>query len=501
MEFMSFKATRLAIVTLLLSLFICLSNAQNNNELAEGSLKDIRVLNGVPTITSLRTRTRTIRPSASGIRTQTKLRTPTFRRTNTRTSLGTFAKTLLRTQTRASPSRKTTKTYTAKPRSPSAKPLTRTAKRPSTPTSRPASLGCMGSGEGGVLHVGGNELRIVGSSLRNRTICNATALVATYSFVAPNTAVYAFSNQQYYPLYPDNWFWNGGEYDVSDSIVIQDLMTCSILAQGCSARSIGVSLVRNQRIILALKTGEIGADPKYLISITEYPPPGCAPAPSLGTTELVLGTNTLSPSCSPPYDVNFKMCQVSVLRPISQYFTAPTNGSYIFEILTAMPSALSVRNGCSVLGCSAVQSVKARPIVVTHLNAGQRVTVLAGVLTEHLFCLESFSLNIAKAVRECRVDSDCPPKVNGIPALGYKCITGGCYPTECRSDNDCPNECMGNAQVCDNYKCIAEFSYWDAVSTQLREAYAHCRNCMNDFGICRAQAYCCPFEWCPCGGV
>mmetsp|Transcript_18853 Transcript_18853/g.30940 ORF Transcript_18853/g.30940 Transcript_18853/m.30940 type:complete len:445 (+) Transcript_18853:168-1502(+) len=413
--------------------------------------------------------TPTIRRTSTALRSKTF----TFRRTSTRT------RTVLRTFTRT---RTVLRTFTR----------TRTI-RPPTP-----KAGCAARL---ALRVGTNDVQIVASDLKTETLCNVTSPVARLSFIAPNDATYVLTSYyvqgEYLSWGYDAFAFFG--YTVSNAHVLQNASTCSTIRSSCTGRGVftsgaqyqgvSISLKRNQAVLLAIRSCTAC---KHIISVTEYLPPGCAPSVLPGTPPLALGANYLGNPCTPPVDFDFKMCGKNLYKAIPRYFTAPTAGAYIFESTVGVPQALSVRDGCTVLGCASAFD-KPPPRVVVRLRAGQRVTVLTG--GTDWVCVD-LSVLVTKAPKECNITADCPlVPSGGSPRAGYTCLNHGCVPRYCSAalGIECPYNCNGQSEVCENDRCVPEYAITGGLLGEDIPFFVNCRFCFEN-GSCQNGCNCfnCP---------
>mmetsp|Transcript_3977 Transcript_3977/g.6117 ORF Transcript_3977/g.6117 Transcript_3977/m.6117 type:complete len:216 (-) Transcript_3977:688-1335(-) len=194
------------------------------------------------------------------------------------------------------------------------------------------------------------------------------------------------------------------------------------------------------------------------------------------------------------------MCggQYAMFSKVPGYFTAPANGTYVFEANgdstfpadLNVPSALSVRkplaNGCNVLGCDGDDIHHGhKATVVVSLVKGEQVIVVVGPTEPYCGVMK---VKVTQAIKKCSVNANCPSvPAGGSPKFGYTCISGACVPMEgCRNDQDCPVTRSGlfnySAQVCQNYKCVPETSFSEG-------SISHCRFC-HHFG-CTDPSFCC----------
>jgi len=283
----------------------------------------------------------------------------------------------------------------------------------------------------GNLTVGANYIMSCNFPVRAQTVCaTRTNYAGTYQFVAPNAGNYVLSTTE---VLQEDPYMGMPMLSTASILRIQDPTTCQVIggSAGCyvgdeyTAPSIKVALQKGQRIFVTVASHILPCNALDL-SITEYKATGCKPSVLAGSPALRLGANDLGYSCSAPLDPTFSMCtnQYRLMRPNPRYFTAPSNGTYIFESDVYLPSALSVRTevgtSCRILGCNS-GSGGSPPRVIVKLLKGQRVSVILGATVE--YC-DGVSLLISKAVRECRVDSNCPSVRPGAqPRFGYKCIS------------------------------------------------------------------------------
>mmetsp|Transcript_1736 Transcript_1736/g.2659 ORF Transcript_1736/g.2659 Transcript_1736/m.2659 type:complete len:216 (+) Transcript_1736:1105-1752(+) len=208
----------------------------------------------------------------------------------------------------------------------------------------------------------------------------------------------------------------------------------------------------------------------------------------------------------PPYDPKFKICgDINLVKPLANYFVAPSNGSYIFDTDDYVPVAITVRaelNGkCTILGCNWMNVGAAQ--VVVPLIAGQRATVIVGGALPFIIS-GSIPVIISKAVKGCKVNSDCPTVPAGSsPKFGYTCVTGGCVPRECLVNYDCPIRTQG---VCNTYRCRLQTDMVPENFFFKGQSLLSCRWCCRTLisGLCQCdeQSFCCmecsPDEDCGC---
>mmetsp|Transcript_26983 Transcript_26983/g.45252 ORF Transcript_26983/g.45252 Transcript_26983/m.45252 type:complete len:771 (-) Transcript_26983:77-2389(-) len=204
--------------------------------------------------------------------------------------------------------------------------------------------------------------------------CNATGteLVQAYTtlFVARADAVYAFST--YLPATAFN----------SNDLKVTDLETCNTIQCGKTDPVFKIPLRKSQSVLVTV-SGNCGGH----LSITEYFTTGCSPAPSSDSPSLHLGINVMQ-LCGLPYDPTFAMCggKIALVKPVARNFTAPANGTYIFQAKHSLAS-LSVRSQvggqCRILGCDGYNRTNALEnypyaTVSVNLIRGQTVHVVTG---------------------------------------------------------------------------------------------------------------------------
>mmetsp|Transcript_38838 Transcript_38838/g.64608 ORF Transcript_38838/g.64608 Transcript_38838/m.64608 type:complete len:454 (+) Transcript_38838:37-1398(+) len=307
---------------------------------------------------------------------------------------------------------------------------------------------------------------------------------ATLDFVAPNNAVYSLST--YHPFGPGFSF---------NTIRVQDASTCRVLGcldakQSTNTVSLKVPLRAGQRMFVTVGSYNGTCPGDYAtLSIIEYKYTGCVPDPAwmfiahgLEPLSINLGANyEIGSMCSPPYDPTYTVCgrTYSVDSPVVRYFTAPENGSYIFESRSVVPMILSVRTeagrGCLLFGCDADNfAINHTARVIAKLSRGQQASVVGGRAGPQC---SDISLEVTKSIGQCRVNSDClgirltAPRPTPAPAFNYTCISNTCVPKECLTSDDCTNY-----RSCESNRCT------------------RCRYCFNNsIGIdaCLSRRACC----------
>jgi len=320
--------------------------------------------------------------------------------------------------------------------SPSKRPLSPTKKLP-TPTAK--LQGCTSAAA--QLYVGFNTVSTCGVlAAANQRVCGVLSEKAlTFFFVAPNNASYIFTTVRRAT--------SPTILRVVDPLNCAQPLACNVSYasgpfQEANASLVTVRLVRGQRVHVTIGTRGRGCSSGIGVSVTEYTRTGCKPSVYPGTPVLTVGVaQRFASSCGPPFEPSLVLCgQYPLLNPFIRAFTAPSTGFYVFESLGASQYAMSVRKevqgACQVLGCE----FGFKPIVVTRLTQGDKVTVVMGSTANASRPYSCDTLNrdgiLVTSTAAC--SSSCA-----------ECVNGGCLRTECSTSDECP----ANKPFCDNHRC------------------------------------------------